>query len=61
MGGRKFRKDKIPDFILISTGKMHDVNAMDYITWEAGCWYVMDRGYLDFERLYIGCLPFPSS
>jgi len=44
---------KIPDFILISTGKMHDVNAMDYITWEAGCWYVMDRGYLDFERLYM--------
>jgi len=29
---------KIPDFILISTGKMHDVNAMDHITWEAGCW-----------------------
>jgi len=44
---------RIPDFILISTGKMHDVNAMDYITWEAGCWYVMDRGYLDFERLYL--------
>ena len=44
---------KIPDFILISTGKMHDVNAMDYITWEAGCWYVMDRGYLDFDRLYL--------
>ena len=33
---------KIPDFILISTGKMHDVHAMDQITWEAGCWYVMD-------------------
>jgi hypothetical protein len=45
-------KGKIPDFILISTGKMHDVNAMDAIDWEAGCWYVMDRGYLDFERLY---------
>lgn len=44
---------KIPDYILISTGKMHDVNAMDHITWEAGCWYVMDRGYLDFERLYL--------
>jgi hypothetical protein len=44
---------KIPDFILISTGKMHDVNAMDYITYETGCWYVMDRGYLDFERLYL--------
>jgi transposase len=44
---------KIPDFILISTGKMHDVNAMDHIIWEAGCWYVMDRGYLDFDRLYL--------
>jgi hypothetical protein len=43
---------RIPDFILISTGKMHDVNAMDHIDWEPGCWYVMDRGYLDFERLY---------
>lgn len=44
---------KIPEFILISTGKIHDVNAMDYITWEAGSWYVMDRGYLDFKRLYL--------
>jgi hypothetical protein len=43
---------RIPDFILISTGKMHDVNAMDHIDWEPGSWYVMDRGYLDFERLY---------
>jgi len=31
---------------------MHDVNAMDHIEWEPGCWYVMDRGYLDFARLY---------
>ena len=38
--------------ILISTGKMHDVNAMDFIHWEPGSWYVMDCGYLDFERLY---------
>ena len=45
-------KGRIPDFILISTGKMHDVNAMDDITWEPGSWYVMDRGYLDFKRLY---------
>jgi len=45
-------KGSIPDFILISTGKMHDVNAMDDITWEPGNWYVMDRGYLDFKRLY---------
>ena len=45
-------KGKIPDFILVSTGKTHDVNAMDDIDWESGSWYVMDRGYLDFERLY---------
>ena len=31
---------------------MHDVNAMDHIDWEPGSWYVMDRGYLDFSRLY---------
>ena len=42
----------IPDFIRISTGKMHDVLAMDLIDWQPGSWYVMDRGYLDFERLY---------
>jgi len=43
---------KIPDFILISTGKTHDVQIMDVIEWEPGSWYAMDRGYLDFERLY---------
>jgi IS4 transposase len=43
---------KIPDFILISTGKTHDVQVMDVIEWEAGSWYAMDRGYLDFARLY---------
>jgi IS4 transposase len=43
---------KIPDFILISKGKMADVLVMDVIAWEAGSWYAMDRGYLDFERLY---------
>ena len=45
-------RGKIPGFILISTGKTHDVNAMDNIAWEPGCWYVMDRAYLDFQRLY---------
>lgn len=45
-------KGNIPDFILISKGKMHDVNAMDHIEWKPGSWYVMDRGYLDFERLH---------
>lgn len=42
----------IPDFILISDGKMHDINVLDYLNFIAGAYYVMDRGYLDFERLY---------
>jgi len=43
----------IPNFILISDGKMHDVRALDYLNFIAGAYYVMDRAYLDFERLYI--------
>ena len=43
---------KIPDFILVSTGKTHDVHVMDVLEWEAGSWYAMDRAYLDFSRLY---------
>jgi len=43
---------RIPEFILISTGKMHDVNVLDYLLPVPGAYYVMDRGYLDFERLY---------
>jgi hypothetical protein len=42
----------IPDFILISDGKMSDVNVLDYLNFITGAYYVMDRGYLDFERLY---------
>jgi hypothetical protein len=42
----------IPTFISITEGKMHDVNILDEILPEAGAFYVMDRGYLDFERLY---------
>jgi hypothetical protein len=42
----------IPEFILISSGKMHDVNALDYLTFQPGAFYVMDRAYLDYERLY---------
>lgn len=45
-------KNSIPDFIHISDGKMHDVNVLDMIVFLAGAFYVMDRGYLDFERLY---------
>ena len=43
----------IPTFISITSGKVHDVNILDQIVPEAGAFYVMDRGYLDFERLYI--------
>jgi len=42
----------IPTFIHISDGKLHDVNVLDLLLPEPGAFYVMDRGYLDFERLY---------
>lgn len=43
----------IPTFISITDGKVHDVNILDEIMPEAGAFYVMDRGYVDFERLYV--------
>ena len=43
----------IPTFISITDGKVHDVNILDEIAPEAGAFYVMDRGYVDFERLYV--------
>ena len=63
----KFRKQKaavkmhtlldlhgnIPTFISITDGKVHDVNILDEILPEAGAFYVMDRGYVDFERLFV--------
>jgi hypothetical protein len=62
----KFRKSKgavkmhtlldlrgnIPTTIIITNGKVHEVHALDRIVIEAGAIYIMDRGYLDFERLY---------
>jgi transposase len=42
----------IPSFIHISDGKLHDVNVLDVLITEPGAFYVMDRAYLDFERLY---------
>jgi hypothetical protein len=42
----------IPTFIHISDGKMHDVNVLDLLLPEAGAFYVMDRGYVDFSRLF---------
>jgi len=45
-------RGSIPTFVHISDGKLHDVNALDLLILEPGAFYVMDRGYLDFERLY---------
>lgn len=42
----------IPSFIHISDGKMHDVHALDLIEFEAGAFYLFDRGYMDFARLF---------
>ena len=43
---------QIPTVIHITTGKVHDVNLLDELIYEAGAVYLMDRGYIDFERLY---------
>ncbi len=62
----KFRKSKaavklhtlldlrgnIPVVISITSGKIHDVNALDDLLFEAGAVYIFDRGYVDFARLY---------
>jgi len=45
-------RGSIPCFIHISHGKMHDVTVLDLLPIEPGAFYVMDRGYIDFERLY---------
>ena len=44
-------RGNIPTFLHISDGKLHDVNILDQLIPEAGAFYVMDRGYVDFERL----------
>jgi hypothetical protein len=46
-------RGNIPAFVYITDGKVHDVNVLDQIMPEAGAFYVMDRGYIDFERLFI--------
>lgn len=46
-------RGSIPTFISITDGKVHDVNILDDLIPEPGAFYVMDRGYLDFERLYV--------
>jgi len=45
-------RGSIPSFIHISDGKLHDVNVLDLLLPESGAYYVMDRAYLDFERLF---------
>jgi hypothetical protein len=46
-------RGNIPSFIHISDGKLGDVNVLDILVLEPGAFYVMDRGYLDFARLYL--------
>jgi len=45
-------RGNIPTFIHISNGKLHDVNVLDILLPEPGAFYIMDRGYVDFERLF---------
>ena len=45
-------RGNIPSFIAITDGRVHDVNVLDVLIIEAGSFYIMDRGYIDFERLY---------
>ena len=45
-------RGNIPCFVLITDGKTHDVNVLDVLPIESGAFYVMDRGYLDFDRLH---------
>jgi hypothetical protein len=45
-------RGSIPTVVIVTTGKVHDVNILDELTFEAGSFYVMDRGYVDFARLH---------
>lgn len=45
-------RGNIPSFFLITEAKVHDVNLLDILQFEEGAYYIMDRGYYDFERLY---------
>jgi len=46
-------RGNIPAFVHITDGNVHDVKVLDQIVPEAGAFYVMDRGYIDFERLFV--------
>lgn len=43
---------KIPAFVHITPASVHDMNAMDYLFYEAGAYYILDRGYVDYTRIY---------
>jgi hypothetical protein len=45
-------KSNIPSFIHFTNGSVHDVNVMDILIYEPGSYYIFDRGYVDFERLF---------
>lgn len=45
-------RGSIPSVVMITGGQIHEVNTLDQLIWEAGAIYLMDRGYLDFKRLY---------
>jgi hypothetical protein len=45
-------RGNIPTVVIVTSGRVHDVNILDQLIWEAGAIYLMDRGYLDFRRLY---------
>ncbi|MDD4114809.1 MAG: IS4 family transposase, partial [Massilibacteroides sp.] len=45
-------KTSIPSFLQITTVSVHDVNMLDLIPYEAGSFYIVDKGYIDFDRLY---------
>ena len=45
-------RGNIPAFIRITGGQTHDVNFLDHVIFEAGAFYIMDKGYIDFQRLY---------
>jgi hypothetical protein len=45
-------RGSIPTVVIVTGGQIHDVNILDQLFWEAGAIYLMDRGYVDFRRLY---------
>jgi len=46
-------RGNIPSIVIVTTGKVHDVNVLEELPLEVGAFYIMDRGYLDFARLYL--------